>query len=54
MTGLSVEAMEAQEYLMKQPDRIRKLAAFGKKKAAKKGPMTESFSRISDREVQIN
>ena len=54
MTGLSVEAMEAQEYLMKQPDRIRKLAAFGKKKAAKKGPMTESFSWIFDREVQIN
>ena len=54
ITGLSAEAMEAQEYLMKQPDRIRKLAAFGKKKAAKKGPMTESFSWIFDREVRIN
>jgi acyl-[acyl-carrier-protein] desaturase len=48
----SGEAAEAQEYLMKQPARIRKLAEFGARKAAKKTPVAESFSWIFGRTVE--
>ena len=48
----SGEAAEAQEYLMKQPARIRKLAEFGARKSAKKEPVAESFSWIFGRSVQ--
>ncbi len=54
---VSGEAAEAQEFLLKQPDRIRKLAAFAKKKkdaaAAKGGVTHEHFSWIFGREVQL-
>ena len=45
-------AAEAQEFLMKQPARIRKLAAFGKRKKEKTPPVKESFSWIFGREVE--
>ena len=48
----SGEAAEAQEYLMKQPDRIRRLAEFAARKQAKKTPVKESFSWIFGREVE--
>lgn len=48
----SGEAAEAQEFLMKQPARIRKLAAFGKRKKEKTPPVKESFSWIFGREVE--
>ena len=48
----SGEAAEAQEYLMKQPDRIRRLAEFAARKQAKKAPVKESFSWIFGREVE--
>ena len=54
ITGLGGEAAAAQEYLMKQPARIRKLVAFAEKKAAKKPPAKETFSWIYDRPVDIN
>lgn len=53
ITGLNGEAAAAQEYLMKQPPRIRKLVAFAEKRAAKKGPVKETFSWIHDRPVEI-
>ncbi|OUS49534.1 fatty acid desaturase [Ostreococcus tauri] len=53
ITGLNGEAAAAQEYLMKQPSRIRKLVAFAEKRAAKKGPVKETFSWIHDRPVEI-
>jgi len=52
-TGLSPAAAEAQEYLMKQPARIRKLAEFAARKQAKKPPVTETFSWIFGREVSL-
>lgn len=51
--GLSGEAAEAQEYLMKQPARIRRLADFAAAKAKKKEPIEESFSWIFGRKVTI-
>ena len=48
----SGEAAAAQEFLMKQPARIRKLAAFGKRKKEKTPPVKESFSWIFGREVE--
>ena len=48
----SGEAAEAQEFLMKQPARIRKLAEFGARKTAKKAPVPESFSWIFGRTVE--
>ena len=48
----SGEAAEAQEFLMKQPARIRKLAAFGKRKKEKTPPVKESFSWIFGRQVE--
>lgn len=56
---VSGEAAEAQEFLMKQPERIRKLAAFAARKktsaAAKSGTGVthEHFSWIFGREVQV-
>ena len=50
--GLSGEAAEAQEYLMKQPARIRRLTEFAAKKAAKKESVKESFSWIFGREIE--
>ena len=51
------EAAEAQEFLMKQPERIRKLAAFAKKKkvaaTAKTGVTHENFSWIFGRKVEL-
>jgi len=45
---VSGEAVEAQDWLMKQPERIRKLAAFASKKkktkAATEAPVSENFS----------
>ena len=51
----SGEAAEAQEFLMKQPERIRKLAAFAKKKKAnaKTGAVHENFSWIFGRKVEL-
>jgi acyl-[acyl-carrier-protein] desaturase len=53
----SGEAAEAQEFLMKQPERIRKLAAFAKKKkaaaTAKTGAVHEHFSWIFGRKVEL-
>lgn len=54
LTGLGGDAAAAQEYLMKQPNRIRKLVDFAAKKAAKKPPAKETFSWIYDRPVSIN
>jgi len=48
----SGEAAAAQEFLMKQPARIRKLAEFGARKTAKKAPVAESFSWIFGRTVE--
>ena len=53
LEGLSGEAAEAQEYLMKQPARIRRLADFAAAKAKKKEPVQESFSWIFGRQVTI-
>ena len=54
---VSGEAAQAQEFLMAQPERIRKLAAFAKRKkeaAAAKGAVThEHFSWIFGREVLL-
>lgn len=51
---LSGEAAEAQEYLMKQPERIRKLASYAKKKKSAKGPaLREKFSWVFDRDVSL-
>ena len=51
------EAAEAQDYLMKQPERIRKLAAFAARKksaaVAKGGAAEESFSWLFNRKVQL-
>ena len=55
----SGEAAEAQEWLLKQPERIRKLAAFAKKKkdaaTAKAGGANanEKFSWIFNRTVEL-
>ena len=53
----SGEAAEAQEFLMKQPERIRKLAAFATKKkkaaTAKVGAVHENFSWIFGRAVEV-
>jgi acyl-[acyl-carrier-protein] desaturase len=53
----SGEAQEAQEFLMAQPARIRKLAAYAKKKkdaaTAKTGATHEAFSWIFGRKVEI-
>jgi acyl-[acyl-carrier-protein] desaturase len=53
----SGEAAEAQEFLVKQPERIRKLANFAKKKAdaakAKQGAVHENFSWIFGRKVEL-
>jgi acyl-[acyl-carrier-protein] desaturase len=54
ITGLNGEAAAAQEYLMKQPARIRKLVTFAEKRAAKRPAASETFSWIYDRPVQIN
>ena len=51
--GLSGEAAEAQEYLMKQPARIRRLADFAAAKAKKKEAQEEAFSWIFGRKVSI-
>ena len=51
--GLSPEGAEAQEYLMKQPARIRKLAQFADRKNAKKEKIEESFSWIFDRKIVL-
>lgn len=53
LDGLSGEAAEAQEYLMKQPARIRRLADFGAAKAKKKERVDESFSWIFGRKVSV-
>nr|ABP57425.1 stearoyl-ACP-desaturase [Haematococcus lacustris]ABU84867.1 stearoyl-ACP-desaturase [Haematococcus lacustris] len=50
--GLSGEAAEAQEYLMKLPDRIRKLAE--RAHARKKKGQTANFSWIFNREVVLH
>jgi len=50
--GLSGEAAEAQEYLVKLPDRIRKLAE--RAQARKKKGMTANFSWIFNREVVLH
>ena len=54
---VSGDAAEAQEYLMKQPERIRKLAAFASKKkaakAASEAPVHENFSWIFGRAVSL-
>ncbi len=53
----SGEAAEAQEFLIKQPERIRKLANFAKKKAdaakVKTGAVHENFSWIFGRKVEL-
>ena len=53
----SGEAAEAQEFLVKQPERIRKLAAFAKKKkdaaTAKTGAVHENFSWVFGRAVEL-
>jgi pimeloyl-ACP methyl ester carboxylesterase len=46
LEGLSGEAAAAQEYLMKQPARIRRLADFGAAKA--RGTGESCFSRAQD------
>lgn len=53
LDGLSGEAAAAQEYLMKQPARIRRLADFAAAKAKKKESVDESFSWIFGRKVAI-
>mmetsp|Transcript_23592 Transcript_23592/g.57817 ORF Transcript_23592/g.57817 Transcript_23592/m.57817 type:complete len:402 (+) Transcript_23592:359-1564(+) len=53
ITGLSGEAAAGQEYLMKQPARIRRLADFGAAKAKKKERVQESFSWIFGRSVSV-
>ena len=53
LDGLSGEAAEAQEYLMKQPARIRRLADFAAAKAKKKEAQEEAFSWIFGRKVSI-
>ena len=50
--GLSGEAAEAQEYLVKLPERIKKLAE--RAQARKKKGMTASFSWIFNREVVLH
>ena len=50
---LSGDAAEAQDFLMKQPDRIRKLANFAKKKKAAKATTKEQFSWIFNRAVDV-
>eukprot|EP00982_Pelagococcus_subviridis_P009172 30906-Pelagococcus_subviridis.AAC.4 len=53
VAGLSGEGAAAQEYLMKQPARIRRLAEFAAAKAKKKEPVNESFSWIFGRKVTV-
>ena len=53
LDGLSGDAAEAQEYLMKQPARIRRLADFAAAKAKKKEAQEEAFSWIFGRKVPI-
>jgi len=53
VAGLSGEGAAAQEYLMKQPARIRRLAEFAAAKAKKKEPVHESFSWIFGRRVTV-
>ncbi|GFH33636.1 uncharacterized protein HaLaN_33034, partial [Haematococcus lacustris] len=50
--GLSGEAAEAQEYLVKLPDRIRKLAE--RSQVRKKKGLTANFSWIFNREVVLH
>lgn len=51
------EAQAAQDYLMEQPARFRKLITFANRKKsaslAKAGPVKEKFSWIFNREVQV-
>ena len=51
-SGLSGEAAEAQEYLLKMPARIRKIAEKSYQRR-KKSPKTATFSWIYEREVGI-
>merc|ERR1711990_703692 len=53
LDDLSGDAAEAQEYLMKQPARIRRLADFAAAKAKKKEAQEEAFSWIFGRKVPI-
>jgi len=53
VAGLSGEGAAAQEYLMKQPARVRRLAEFAAAKAKKKEPVNESFSWIFGRKVTV-
>lgn len=52
LEGLSGEAAEAQEYLVKLPDRIRKLAE--RAQARKKKGAVANFSWIFNREVVLH
>ena len=55
--GLSGEAAEAQEYLMKLPTRVRRLAeratARSSQKIKAEGSLQSKFSWIFDRPVQL-
>jgi acyl-[acyl-carrier-protein] desaturase len=51
-SGLSGEAAEAQEYVVKLPDRIRKLAE--RAQARKKKGATAKFSWVFEREVVMH
>jgi len=51
---LSADGMEAQEYVMAQPKRIRRLAEMGAKRAARqKSAKTANFSWIFNREIEL-
>lgn len=52
-SGLSGEGAEAQEYLIKLPDRIRKLSERAAARKAKAQKHTESFSWIFNRECLL-
>ena len=52
-TGLSGDAAGEQEYLMKLPDRIRKLAARAAQRKKKGATQHGKFSWVYDRPVQL-
>ncbi|PNH12045.1 Acyl-[acyl-carrier-protein] desaturase, chloroplastic [Tetrabaena socialis] len=52
-SGLSGEAAAAQEYVVKLPDRIRKLAERASARKAKTKVVHSPFSWIFDRKVEL-
>ena len=51
--GETGKAAEAQAWLMAQPDRGRRLAAVGAARKAKRAPVTQEFSWVFNRPVQL-